>query len=250
MKRKLIAALACRNGGSRLYGKPLQNLDFEKGVSIIDYILQWIDLIPAIDGVVLGISEGIENLVYVDFCKKRNIPYIIGDEKDVLSRLIQCGDRGQATDVFRISTESPFIYSEAIESAWDNHVKGDYDFSCLDNVPDGSGFEIIKLDVLRDSHINGEDKHRSEFCSLYIRENKSKYKIQYVAAPAEIKRTDIRLTIDHPEDLVLCRTIYSHFQKASPRISLLEIIEFLDSRPDLKAIVRPFIEEGLKTMYK
>ena len=39
MKRKLVAALACRNQGSRLYGKPLQNLDIEKGIRIIDNIV-------------------------------------------------------------------------------------------------------------------------------------------------------------------------------------------------------------------
>ena len=30
--RKLVAALACRINGSRLYGKPLQNLDIEKDI--------------------------------------------------------------------------------------------------------------------------------------------------------------------------------------------------------------------------
>ena len=30
MTRKLVAVLACRNGGSRLYAKPLQNLDQKK----------------------------------------------------------------------------------------------------------------------------------------------------------------------------------------------------------------------------
>ncbi len=28
--RKLVACLACRNEGTRLYGKPLQNLDVKK----------------------------------------------------------------------------------------------------------------------------------------------------------------------------------------------------------------------------
>ena len=40
MNRKLVAALACRNQGSRLYGKPLQNLDVENGIRIIDNIIQ------------------------------------------------------------------------------------------------------------------------------------------------------------------------------------------------------------------
>ena len=33
MKKKLVAALACRNQGTRLYGKPIQNLDIENGRS-------------------------------------------------------------------------------------------------------------------------------------------------------------------------------------------------------------------------
>jgi spore coat polysaccharide biosynthesis protein SpsF len=248
MKRRLIAALACRNGGTRLYGKPLQNLDIEKGVTVLDYMVNWIRTMPAIDDIVLGIAEGVENLPFIEFCRKKNIPYIIGDEKDVLSRLIQCGECGQASDVFRLTTESPFTYFEAIEGAWEKHINGDYDFTCLDWVPDGCGFEIIKLETLKYAHKRGSRKHRSELCSLYIRENKSKFKIQHVDAPQAIKRLDIRLTIDYPEDLVLCRAIYSHFKEKAPRIPVGDIIEFLDKNPQLKTIVDPFVEEGLKTM--
>ena len=42
MKRKLVAAIACRNKGTRLYGKPLQNLDEKKGIRIIDNIISCI----------------------------------------------------------------------------------------------------------------------------------------------------------------------------------------------------------------
>ena len=40
MKKKLIAALACRNFSHRLYGKPLQNLDANKNVTILDYLIR------------------------------------------------------------------------------------------------------------------------------------------------------------------------------------------------------------------
>ena len=39
MKSKLVAAIACRNQGTRLYGKPIQNLDVENGIRIIDNII-------------------------------------------------------------------------------------------------------------------------------------------------------------------------------------------------------------------
>ena len=39
MKKKLVAVLACRNTGSRLYGKPLQNLDVKRKYTIIDNLI-------------------------------------------------------------------------------------------------------------------------------------------------------------------------------------------------------------------
>lgn len=128
-------------------------------------------------------------------------------------------------------------------------MNGEYDLSGLDNLPDGSGFEIIRLDAYKYSHSNGEDRHRSELCSLYIRENKNKFKIKYIDIPELIKRTDIRLTIDYPEDLILCRAVYKHFKHLAPKIPLADIIGYLDENPQLKALVDPFIEEGLRTMY-
>jgi len=249
MKRRLVAALACRNQGTRLYAKPLQNLDIEKPLSILQYMIDWIRTIPVIDGIVLGISEGTENLAYVDIAKRNDIQYIIGDEEDVLGRLIQCGDRCLATDIFRLTTESPFTYFEAIEDAWVEHVKDGCDITCLDNLPDGSGFEMTKLATLKLAHSNGENRHRSEFCSLYIRENKEQFKFKYVEVPKSVRRTDIRLTVDYPEDLVLCRAVYEHFKNLAPRIPLPLIIEYLDDNQELKSLVDPFVEEGLKMMY-
>lgn len=249
MKRKLVLALVCRNQGTRLYGKPFQNLDVKENLCVLEYIINMATTIPAINEIVLGISQGAHNLSFIEFCEQRNLSYIIGDEVDALSRLIQCGEKSQATDIFRITSESPFIYFDAIEDAWIEHVKSNYDFTCLDWVPDGCGFEIIKLETLKYSHAHGSPKHLSELCSLYIRENKNKFKIQYVNAPPEIKRTDIRLTIDYPEDIILCRAVYSQFKNKAPRIPVKEIIKFLDTNPELKKIVDPFIENGLKTMY-
>ena len=107
MKRKLVAAIACRNTGSRLYGKPLQNLDIVNGYRIIDYIIDSIKMLDCVDEIVLGVSEGIENEIFIDIAKQKNIKYIIGDEINVLQRLIRCGEVSNATDIFRITSESP-----------------------------------------------------------------------------------------------------------------------------------------------
>ena len=63
--RKLIAAIACRNKGSRLYGKPLQNLNETKGIKIIDNIIDCLLEVKVIDNIVLGISEGISENIFI-----------------------------------------------------------------------------------------------------------------------------------------------------------------------------------------
>ena len=75
------------------------------------------------------------------------------------------------------------------------------------------------------------------------------FKIQRLLPPEELIRKDIRLTVDYPEDLILCRKIYEKFKKKRPFIPLHEIIKFLDSKPHLKELVKKYTLEGYKTMY-
>ena len=79
MERRLIAALACRNTGSRLYGKPIQNLDVKSQYTILDNIISCLKSISVIDEIVLGISEGTENEVFKRFADSHGLKFIIGD---------------------------------------------------------------------------------------------------------------------------------------------------------------------------
>jgi spore coat polysaccharide biosynthesis protein SpsF len=247
--RKLVACLACRNNGSRLYAKPLQNLDINKRITILDYIIDLLKSIDSVDSIILAISEGVENEIFKFYAQKHKIDFIIGDENDVLGRLIESCKKVGGTDIFRMTTESPFNCFDLVSNIWVSHVQGNYDFSALDHVPDGAGMEIIKLSAYERSWNLGELRHRSELCSLYIREHKVDFKTNFITPPKEISRTDIRLTVDYPEDLILCRAVYSEFSSYAPRIPLIEIIKFLDNRKDLTSLVYPFVEDGLKSMY-
>ena len=249
MKRRLVAALACRNQGSRLYGKPLQNLDVSQGFCILDNILQSLKMTSCVDEIVLGISEGVENEIFKSYAVKYGLKFIVGHEIDVLSRLIQCGKAGEATDILRVTTESPFRYFELDEAIWADHLNADSDATFLENIIDGCGVEFLKLSALEKSHQRGEERHRSELCTLYIREHPDEFKIQRIRPPAELIRQDLRLTVDNPEDLVVCRKIYMHFKELSPRIPVRQIVEYLDANPDLIQLIAPFTEQGYSTMY-
>ena len=247
--RKLIAALAVRNQGSRLYGKPLQNLDVESGTTVLANILACLRSIECIDEIGLGIAEGQENAVFTKYAEDENIPFIVGDEIDVLGRLIACGRKTNGTDIFRVTSESPFPSYDFVQEAWSQHVSGDADATFFDDVVDGCGFEIIKQEALIEAHKSGEDRHRSELCSLYLRENLSKFLLEKFESPKEFDRKDLRLTVDNPEDLVLCKAVYAKFSDLAPRIPLSQIIDFLDNHKTLTDLVEPFTELGYESMY-
>jgi spore coat polysaccharide biosynthesis protein SpsF len=242
MTRRLVAALACRANGSRLYGKPLQQL--ADGVTILDQIVAAVRTFPQIAEIVLGISEGIPNLTFIDKAHELGCRYILGDERDVLSRLVACGRMGAATDVFRVTTECPFFDYSMLDRAWDEHVRGGYDVTILDFVPEGAGFEIYTLEALERSHREGTTGDRSEFCSNYARFNQARFKLNIMHPAPACERLDLRLTVDYPEDLILCRAVYEALKASAPRIPLAGIVAFLDGRPDLKALVGPFVDQA------
>lgn len=249
MKRRLVAAVACRNQGSRLYGKPVQNLDAIEGTRIIDNIIDCLETIECIDEIILGISKGSENEIFIAIAEERGFQYIIGDEIDVLSRLIQCGKLGNATDIFRITSESPFLYFELVNELWLRHQEEVADATFMDDIIDGCGFEIIRLTALEESHAKGMVKHRSELCTLYIREKSDSFNIIWSMPPNSLVRKDLRLTVDNPEDLVVCRAVYKEFKKHAPRIPVIQIVAFLDANPTLKELISPYTELGYETMY-
>jgi spore coat polysaccharide biosynthesis protein SpsF len=243
-QRRLAGAFACRAGGTRLYGKPLQNLDIQSRTTVLDHLIDLISTVPVVDEIVIGVSVGAVIEPFHDIARAHGLKSIRGDETDVLGRLVQCGVAAGATDVFRITTESPFIYFEPIEDAWRRHLEHDNDVTTIAGLPDGPGFEIIKLAALQESHDKGDSRHRSELCTLYIKEHQDEFQVEVLEAPPGVDRNDLRLTIDYPEDLVLCRRIYEHFRDLAPRIPLAQICAWIDANPESHALVAPYVSGG------
>lgn len=250
-ERKLWAFIACRNQGSRLWGKPLQNLSIDKNITILEYMVKAIKKQNEVEGIVLAISEGVENTTFIDMAEKLKVSYVIGDEDDVLGRLVKCFNICDATDALRITSECPFPAFEYLEQGWSEHINNDVAMSCLDFVPDGCGFEIITKRALTESHKLGDSRHRSELCTLFIRENRNKYLIQQIAPLSTDKRPDLRLTVDYPEDLIVARAVFEGLSSNGTQYpKLSEIIIFLEGRDDLVNLVDRFVDAGMKTMYQ
>ncbi len=234
---RVVCTLACRVQSTRLYGKPLQLLGVEENLSILDYIIDHLAATPEIDETILAISEGDENKPFIEFAKRRGLQYVIGDEQDVLGRLISAGEKGNADIIFRITSECPYLYLDGVKEALQKHIENRASLTVIEGLPEGAYFELINLEDLKKEHSDGEDRHRSELCTLYINENPDKFKIQTLDVPDEsLKRPDIRITVDWPEDLIVVRELYKSLKKDGEFIKIEDIIKYLDEHPKLNEV--------------
>ena len=103
--KKLVCVLPCRNGGVRLFGKPMQIIDQKKNITILEHLINCLKRIGSVSEIALAISHGSENKIFEKIAKKKSIKFIYGKENDVLSRMILCGKKTKATDILRITSE-------------------------------------------------------------------------------------------------------------------------------------------------
>jgi len=238
---RLVAALACRSASSRLYAKPLHRIGSR---TILEHLIDRIQATRIVDQIVLAISEGVENEVFIEFANRAGLAYVIGDENDVQHRLILAGESASADILLRATTESPFLYTDNLKTLLDEHITQRAALTVCEGLPDGSYFELIDLRALKDAHDRGEKRHRSELCTLYMFEHPERYKTLKFQAPAPVHRPDLRLTVDYPEDLIVCREIATALEKDDPLFSLESIIEYLDANPRLNALNKD-IQSGI-----
>lgn len=230
---KVAAVIACRVDSSRLYAKPLQQVGKHR---ILELLLNQIKKSTLINEIVLAISENPGNEAFVNFAKVHKLKFIRGNDKDVLKRLIDGAKYVNADVVFRITSENPFIYLEKIDLLIKNHIENNFDFSYIHNVPLGVGYEIINLKALEISHKFGSRRHRSELCSLYIKDHKDSFKIHRLEIEKALQRPEMRLTVDSPQDLWVARLIQKSIGKGGVPIQLQRIISFLDKNPNISRI--------------
>lgn len=233
MSNSIDAILACRVQGTRLYGKPLQPL-VPGRITIIESLVQYLQKIKSLRKIVLAISDGDENYGFIRLAHQLSLPYVIGDEHDVVQRILDAVKQEGTENVFRITTEGPFVIYEYAEALIQEFCAGGYDWASYRDSPEGTGFELISTLALQVSHDRGDAHNRSELVTSYICEHQDEFKMLFKDLPEPLRRPDVRLTVDYAEDLVFCQTVYRELKKDGELISVQRIIEFWDQNPELR----------------
>ena len=154
-------------------------------------------------------------------------------------------------NIVRITADCPLIDYTVIDNVIDVHIKNSNDYTSntiVPSFPDGLDCEVFTFSSLEDSWKNALLSSEREHVTLYIKNHPEIFKIENILNTEDL--SDLRWTLDEPEDFEFINKIYSYFPK-SEIFSTKDVLDVLDKNSDLLKINEKFRrDEGLEKSLK
>ncbi|PJE81449.1 acylneuraminate cytidylyltransferase [Candidatus Pacearchaeota archaeon CG10_big_fil_rev_8_21_14_0_10_32_42] len=226
--------IQARMGSTRLPGKILKQIE---GKSILEHVVERCKVSNA-NKIIIATSKNKENDIIEKLCKEKNYSYFRGSEEDVLGRYYECSKQFELESIVRITSDCPLVDPETINKGLIKFELDKLDY--LGNAhersfPRGLDVEIFNFGSLKKAYEMAKEKSSREHVTLFIYSNPSIFKIGSLLAEGKLKRPDIRLTVDTPEDLNLIKIIYKELYHGKP-IPIKKVMNFLEKNPKISEI--------------
>ena len=229
---RVVVVIQARMGSTRLPGKVLADLG---GIPVLAWVVRACRAAGRVDDVVVATTTEAVDDPLVRVAQDLGVPVVRGSEDDVLSRYLQALEEHPADALVRITADCPFTdpdLIDAVVAAWSADPGLDYVSTVLvRTLPHGLDVELVSARALRAVHERATGHHRVHVTSgLYTAPDD--YRVMGLCFAPDA--TDLRVTLDTPEDLEALRAIVG-VRGAGP-VSRAELVSLLRARPDLVAI--------------
>lgn len=233
--------IQARMGSTRLPGKVLEEL--EAGKTCLEYVIQQLEDVFDIKNIVIATTFLEEDDVIEKFCVERGINVFRGEPKNVLDRYYNCAKEFSIQNIVRITSDCPLIDPKIVLELIKKMKTGEFDY--VSNVlnrtfPIGLDTEIFTFHALEQSWKVAQLQSEKEHVTPFIKKNPKSFK-QY-NLESDKNKSNIRVTLDVPEDLMLIRNIVS---KISNRpILYKDLMELFEREPEILAINKNIKHDG------
>lgn len=233
----VIAIIQARMGSSRLPGKVLKDIG---GLPMLVHEVIRARRAQTLGQVILATTSDPDDDAVAEVCRTHGIPCFRGDPLDVLDRYYQAAVRFGAETIVRLTGDCPLIDPQEIDRTVRAFFASGVDFAAnrlpppwKRTTPIGMDTEVVTFTALARAWREADAKYAREHVMPFFYEQDDRFKVLLVDHDPDLSR--YRLTVDTPEDLALIREIFNHFD-GSNSFSLGEVIELLETRPELLAI--------------
>lgn len=243
--------LQARTGSTRMPEKVIK--PFWKDQSILDILIERIKRlnVPA----VLATTENPSDDRICELAARHNFRVFRGSENDVLDRFIQAARKNGFSKIIRVCADNPFLDPESMKTLISQFEQSDADylsFQLAGNKPSilthfGFWTEAVKLSALEKVAQITSEKLYHEHVTNFVYGHPELFNVQFIqASPLVFSRTDIRMTLDTPEDFEIQKEIFAQLSTENPNFAIPEIVAWLDRHPEILEIMKNEIRRNQK----
>lgn len=234
--RKIAAILQARMGSTRFPGKVLSDL---AGKPLLTHIVERIRATEKISAIILATTTNPDDAELAIFAAKNGIYCYRGEVDDVLARFYGVAKQYKIDTIIRICCDDPLIDPFMLNDLLEMHLQTKSDYTSTSHVrtfPMGVEAEVFNYDVLEKAFNLADKKYEREHVTPYFYQHPDLFKLSFLEATGKLKRPDLRLTVDTPEDMQLIQTIFKGLHNSGRLFNIVDVIDFLDSHPEFLLI--------------
>jgi spore coat polysaccharide biosynthesis protein SpsF len=230
--------IQARTGSTRMPEKVIQ--PFYQEQTILDLLLERAKKLNV--PVVLATTVNPSDDRLCELAEKHQVPVFRGSENDVLERFIKAARKFKFSKIIRVCADNPFLDHSGLQTLITEYSNSDMDymgFQLAGNKPSilthfGFWAEAVRLEALDLTTLLTSEKLYHEHVTNFIYGNPILFDVQFIPAdPLVFSRTDIRMTLDTPEDFEIQKQIFASISKENPNFGIREIVLWLDKHPEI-----------------
>ncbi len=228
---EIAAIIQCRLGSTRLPRKIFLDLN---GKPIIKHLVERLKKSKKIEKIIIATTLDTQDDQVCEWCEEESLDYFRGDTENVLSRFYHCAKRFNVSKIVRVTSDCPLIDPEIVDKTIELFSREEFDYASNNlkkTFPHGLDVEVFSYKSLETSYLNSSSKIEKEHITQFIRKRPNEFKLVNLSSKNNL--SDIRITIDEKEDLILVRKIIDALGNEA---SYKDIENLFISSPELKKI--------------
>jgi spore coat polysaccharide biosynthesis protein SpsF len=229
---KVVATVEARMGSTRLPGKTLAPI---MGRPMLELLIERLKQSRLLNQVVIATTVDPSDDVIAQLATRLRIGCFRGSVDNVLERVLHAAQAWRAGLIVETTGDNPLIDPEIVDQLIAMFLSNRYDYVSNDlqeTFPDGLNARLFLTKTLAEVNELAQDPMHREHVSLYIYEHPQRYRLGNLAAPPELHRPEIRLSVDLPEDLALVTRVFESLYPKNPAFSAHDIVRFFDQHPE------------------
>ena len=225
---KTIACILARMNSRRLPGKVLAPV---AGIPMLERMVHRLRAARTVDQIVICTSSRPEDQVLLEKADAWGVGGYAGSEENVLSRMMDVGERYSASRVLRVTGDNVLTCPVTIDRMVPHHIASGAEYTRTNKLPLGATAEVLSVSML--DRLQALLPHPNENHLMPFAFDPTHFHCEVLEALPEVRRPHYSLTLDTPEDLARMDWIHRecHADNAGP--SLERVVALLDEHPDL-----------------